>query len=398
MYRATLKTTNNTEETDKQTAWAQLEEQMYRRWEILGVCHLKTNDRKLAFESFVNCTKAFPFVTPAFLDTASAHSISTIFDSTPALKHVASIIDRLTYTGVCDLLLHPQSVSLRPHFVDCYVPEDSPVGSDVARRIVIGSILERQAQSLDSCKWKDSGRKAIQFLLKEALHVYTNDMPIRRARVILKMLELIHSSYDTFPDACASYEDLGDEAESLLTKKDLRLDQALVHFRTRYRAVLKLRLALLVHREAQTSQFSKVVAYAEEACKILKSVLSATAPAPQGSLIPAQSPKATRTQASRRVANKGQVPTSRLPLVRARARSAKTATTVPVTPRKKRRKCMLPKPSGDVHHVFVAQARPSIAIPNPLTADPAPAPPLVDDLPVLLNLLRQCNTDVKLID
>lgn len=31
----------------KQQAWTQLEEQVFRRWELLGVCHLKTGDRQV---------------------------------------------------------------------------------------------------------------------------------------------------------------------------------------------------------------------------------------------------------------------------------------------------------------------------------------------------------------
>ena len=31
----------------KDEAWAQLEEQLWRRWELLGVCHAKTGDRKV---------------------------------------------------------------------------------------------------------------------------------------------------------------------------------------------------------------------------------------------------------------------------------------------------------------------------------------------------------------
>lgn len=31
----------------KQQVWAQLEEQIFRRWELLGVCHIKTGDRRV---------------------------------------------------------------------------------------------------------------------------------------------------------------------------------------------------------------------------------------------------------------------------------------------------------------------------------------------------------------
>lgn len=184
-----------------------------------------------------------------------------------------------------------------------------------------------------------SGCKAVNFFLDEALRVYdAKTMPIRRARVILKQLEYLQSSQSVDTQDTFDPETLGREADALLSKQDLGFDSGLVHFRTRYRAILKLRLALLCHREAQTSQFSKVVAYAEEACSILKGALSASSPPkqPRQSVTPAQSPKVTRTRANGRAASKA-APASRLPTARStRARTAKTAAAVPATPKKKR--------------------------------------------------------------
>jgi separase len=334
--------TSNTEspvaaETGKQNPWTQLEEQMYRRWEILGVCHSKTGDRKMAFDSFVHCVQAFPFSKPSFLELASQHSVSAIFESNPALKHVAEIIDRLTFTGVCDLLLQPQAISLRPYFADYFIPNDVSTNASAARRIITGALLEFQAQSLDGCKWKEDGRKAINYFLDEAFQVYGEDMPIRRARVILKLLELVHCGYDAALGANSTYTDLGKEVESLLTRRDLGMDHGLAHFRIPFRAILRLRLALLVHREAQTSQFSKVVTYAEEACSILKSALSA-APPRRKSTTPAHSPKVARTLPGRRVVSKGQTAApSKLSTTRTRTRTIMTVAVAPATPEKKRR-------------------------------------------------------------
>ena len=35
------------EGAEKEEVWQQLEEQLSRRWELLGVCHAKTGDRKV---------------------------------------------------------------------------------------------------------------------------------------------------------------------------------------------------------------------------------------------------------------------------------------------------------------------------------------------------------------
>ncbi|KIP07348.1 hypothetical protein PHLGIDRAFT_30059 [Phlebiopsis gigantea 11061_1 CR5-6] len=367
IYRAI--DTSASQEKDKQDSWTQLAEQMYRRWEILGVCHSKTSDRRSAFESFGECVKAFSFATPSLFESASSHSASAVFDSNASLKHIASIIDRLTYTGVCDLLLHPRAVSLTSRLSQCYIPEGGQLEPAIARRVITGLILERQIDSLDACRWKEHGRQAIRSLLDEVLTVYTaQEMPIRRARVILKLLEYIHSSYDTAPDLTSSYEDLGREAELLLTQRNAGLDSGLVHFRSRYRAILKLRLALLVHREAQTSQFSKVVAYAEDACSVLKTALSSV---PKEPAVPVHSPKAARTQPGRRAAGRGQTTTSRLPATKTRTRITRTAVAMPATPRKKR-------------------SRVSITPAIPPSINVGEAFPIFDDLPILINLLRSC--------
>ena len=36
------------EKSEKESQWSTLEEQLYRRWEILAVCHSKTGDRKVS--------------------------------------------------------------------------------------------------------------------------------------------------------------------------------------------------------------------------------------------------------------------------------------------------------------------------------------------------------------
>ena len=50
MYYAAKSDTNmsiNDESRGKEESWISLEEQLYRRWELLAVCHAKTGDRKV---------------------------------------------------------------------------------------------------------------------------------------------------------------------------------------------------------------------------------------------------------------------------------------------------------------------------------------------------------------
>lgn len=85
MYRENVKIidgpTGHSEE-----AWAQLEEQVYRRWEILGVCHSKLADRKVKQYVSPMSTRKLRFVLASWSSprsvTASSPSHSTDTTST----------------------------------------------------------------------------------------------------------------------------------------------------------------------------------------------------------------------------------------------------------------------------------------------------------------------------
>lgn len=89
--------------------------------------------------------------------------------------------------------------------------------------------------------------------------------------------------------------------------------------------MLKLRMSLLAHRSAQTSQFSLVVAYAEEGCNMLNKLSSAEAQ-------PKDSPPRSR---GKKTGAKARSTGIRLTTGRGRSKAAKTATAVPVTPKRK---------------------------------------------------------------
>ena len=51
MYRAAMRegaTDVEGEDKGKEDTWKMLEQQLHRRWELLGVCHVKTGDRKVS--------------------------------------------------------------------------------------------------------------------------------------------------------------------------------------------------------------------------------------------------------------------------------------------------------------------------------------------------------------
>jgi separase len=83
---------------------------------------------------------------------------------------------------------------------------------------IIGALLERQIGGLGGSRWKDGVQNAVGQLLIDVLDSYGPDMPVRRARVLLKSLEF---GYHPGPEAVVAIgtpEEMGSEVERLLSQ------------------------------------------------------------------------------------------------------------------------------------------------------------------------------------
>ncbi|KAI0089987.1 peptidase family C50-domain-containing protein [Irpex rosettiformis] len=322
--------------SERDTQWTTLEEQLHRRWEILGVCHSKMGDRKAAFTAFRRCIKSFPFHSDAFLEKTKLCSNITLWEDSPSIKHIAGIIDRMTYTGICDLFLPVEEVSLKGLFTrSTNVKENSSLNA------IAGALLERQVDGLDGVKWKPAVHSMMGKLLQDALEVYNpQKMPVRRARVMLKCLEMACSTNGKATSIVDDLEEFVIEADGLLQTNDLGLDTGLAGFSAQYWASLRLRMAHLVHQQIHPSPTSRIVTYVDDACGELKSVLT---PLPRQSLAKPASPIVKKVQTARRT-GKRQAVTSRTPATRSRGRTAKVASAQPVTPKSRKLSSVMPPP------------------------------------------------------
>ncbi|KAI0700451.1 peptidase family C50-domain-containing protein [Cytidiella melzeri] len=314
---------------DRDDQWASLEDQLHRRWEILGVCQSKTGDRKGAFSAFRSCIRTFPFHVQAFVKKTALCSNATLFDDSPSTKHIATVIDRMTYMGICDLFLPAEEVSLKAQRIADV--------SDSESNAVLGALLERQAEGLDSSKWKPAVHNAICRILQDALEVYPpQNMPVRRARVMLKCFELTSSTAGKGMCLVDDVEKFALEADTILQAEDLGLDAGLSEYCGQYRAAFKLWMAHSVHQQPQAPQSSRIVSYVEEACSILKRNIS---PMPRQSLGKTVLPTAGKGQTARKATGKRQA-TARAAPARTRGRIAKVA----VTPKPRKCNQLLPLP------------------------------------------------------
>ncbi|KAG6831576.1 hypothetical protein H0H87_004795 [Tephrocybe sp. NHM501043] len=233
--RRQVSTSTEGKEGKAEEGWRQLEEQLYRRWELLGVCFLKNGDRK---------------------DAVTTGS-TTIFEVSNDMKQLATIVDRVTTLGACELLLEPSAVSL--------------ISLDLNDAAVTGVLLERQAECLESMRWKEGIPTIISHLLGDAVNVYGPRMPVRRARVLLKCLELMYHSGPNTKPAIDSPEDIGVEIEQLL-HGNLNQDIGLVPYVYQYRAVAHLWQAVHAHRRMDSRQSELVALHVDAACRNIKSM------------------------------------------------------------------------------------------------------------------------------
>ncbi|OBZ78082.1 hypothetical protein A0H81_02757 [Grifola frondosa] len=302
-------------ENGKEEVWKQLEEQLYRRWEILG----------LAYDAFIECIRSYPFFEHSFVQVLRT---SPPPDTSIAMKQIGNIVDRVTYMGVCELFRDPQELSAKAWFAASSLADEKTAQM---QKCIVGALLERQLDGLESSKWKPAVRNVLLALLRDALTIYLpEERPIRRARVLLRYLEL---EYHTPPDAKASSVSLyrsaaeaGQEINILLAREDAHYDRELVRFRTQYTAILHLWLALHAHRQGQGNDSTVIIEHAATACKIVRSALLAS---PRQSLPKTASPKAT-APAKKRIART--TSSSRSAATKSRGSKA-SKIAVPVTPK-----------------------------------------------------------------
>ncbi|KAL5522623.1 hypothetical protein ACEPAG_8640 [Sanghuangporus baumii] len=234
--------------------WSTHRSQTYRRWELLGVCYVKTGDRRPAHEAFVRGVVSYPFE-----DDASMALVGSSDFQAPST--LANAVDRLTHLAVSELRLDPTDASLR-----------KPLLSRGVSAPIVGSILLRQATSLLD-RSKPHIRMAISTLLSDALDVYDSlRFPIRRTRTLVLVLE--HTYYGANKDSALGDfrpETIIQEAEVLLSEKaNVGEDAAFTHLRSCLKATILLWATLHAHRASEpTEQLSKRLQLVLNALEVL---------------------------------------------------------------------------------------------------------------------------------
>ncbi|KAF8155999.1 cysteine peptidase C50 [Crassisporium funariophilum] len=299
----------NTNET-REKEWKQLEEQLFRRWELLAVCYSKNEDRKNAYSAYLQAIHTFPFISSGLAAHSHTSAPDALFgeSATSLVKQLITLVDRVSYLGACDLLLPPEGISLRSA-VNCATSSETAHGSNptIMDACVMGALLERQLDSLEPSRWKEGVRPIFIQLLRDALDIYqvkelSSGMPVRRARILVRCMEF---AYRDHVDDCvsslgfASVDDIGNEVEKLAAIDDLGRDASLARYLSQYRISSHLWMAIFAHRRAEPEQNTLMSQHADEACQLIKELLSR---------VPEGSPKTFKKGISPRLSKKSMSP------------------------------------------------------------------------------------------
>ncbi|KAL4079672.1 peptidase family C50-domain-containing protein [Scleroderma citrinum] len=254
--------------------WKQLEEQLFRRYELVGVCYSKIGDRKLAHEALLQSVRTFPYSQyPGII------SPDPFVGDSGVLKQLASVVERLTYTATCELFLSPAEVSLR------HVLDDSLsclLGNVQSKTAITGTLLAYQLTVLESIVHKDGVREPMIYILQDLLAVYdAKSTPAQRAGAILTGLGILWRDEGATIDggglgsSRGDAEDMGKEALELLERDLPTVDNKIALLVPEYILRAHLYLALHAYRRLAggPEMIGAVAMHIEKACEVLTSLL-----------------------------------------------------------------------------------------------------------------------------
>ncbi|KAH7890369.1 peptidase family C50-domain-containing protein [Phlebopus sp. FC_14] len=284
MENLTPKETSDKDVDDERDddSWKQLEQQLFRRYELLGLCYTKIGERKLAYGSFIESVRIFPYI----------HFTSIICPRDPfvagphlPLQQLVSIIERLTYIGTCELFLPPAEISLR-HVLRARtspaIPLSArslPVESEMIASIT-GAVLGRQLATLENLIHKEGVRETMGQILCDLLSIYEpNWAPLKRAGVLVSALGILWRDSKIVVQMLGTEENqsaadkIGAEILELLSCGDATSDPSSASLIAQYSLSVHLWLALYAYRHSTTTMLTAVTAHVGHACRVLGGLL-----------------------------------------------------------------------------------------------------------------------------
>ena len=161
-----------------------------------------------AYIAFIRAITMFPYTLYDLTKDTDKMPTSSIFTLKNNYSQLATIIDRVTYIGLTELLIPAEQISFQHSFRSLDVIKDPQI---------TGILVEQQVDSLERRGSRDSTQRNIRSLLESAMKVYSQEvsMPIRRARVMLRLLEVLYRTENV--PALDEVQKISQEVETLLS-------------------------------------------------------------------------------------------------------------------------------------------------------------------------------------
>ena len=159
--------------------------------------------------AFIRAIIMFPYTLYDLTKDTDKMPTSSIFTlKNNNYSQLATIIDRVTYIGLTELLIPAEHISFQHSFRSLDVTKDPQI---------TGILVEQQVDSLERRGSRDSTQRNIRSLLESAMKVYSQEvsMPIRRARVMLRLLEVLYRTENV--PAFDEVQKISQEVETLLS-------------------------------------------------------------------------------------------------------------------------------------------------------------------------------------
>jgi separase len=183
-----------------------------------------------SYHALLQAIHTFPFFSSGLTAQSDSLAPDALFgqSASSVVKQLASLVDRLSYLGTCELLLPMEEVSLKSAVNLALTPGTSQgANPSIVDPRIVGALLERQLDSLEPSRWKESVHGVFVQLLQDALDVYrvedvadsSSGMPVRRARVLVRCMEFVYrdqgqDGWSAF--GFANVDEMGCEIERLV--------------------------------------------------------------------------------------------------------------------------------------------------------------------------------------
>ncbi|ODO11404.1 hypothetical protein I350_00183 [Cryptococcus amylolentus CBS 6273] len=231
-----------------------LQEGLSKRWEWLAGCQQKAGDKKALFASYAECFASQPPSLLTSLSSASSQPVSVILKPFPDLHNTLQRVSTFIFYDPS------QAVSFGTDVVEAMGKRLQPFEA--------GAIGEKLMETIEEGAWKGEVAEIALDIGEGLLGLYDGQYPLRRLRVIARMLKITVAS----GQRAAQFLDLVEEADRLYSQSAVKEDALLEVYKKEYYAyILILRALQAYHSTSEPS--ASVLQHQQQIHQLLRELI-----------------------------------------------------------------------------------------------------------------------------